>query len=30
LGSKALLEIQLMRQQLWQAIPDGKHQLIGQ
>jgi PadR family transcriptional regulator PadR len=30
LGSKALLEIQAMRQQLWQAIPDGKLQLIGQ
>ncbi|QHV96441.1 PadR family transcriptional regulator [Spirosoma endbachense] len=29
LGSKALLEIQAMRQQLWQAIPDGKLQLIG-
>ncbi|QIP14203.1 PadR family transcriptional regulator [Spirosoma aureum] len=28
LGSKALLEIQAMRQQLWQAIPDGKLQLI--
>jgi PadR family transcriptional regulator PadR len=30
LGSKALLEIQAMRQQLWQAIPNGKLQLIGQ
>jgi PadR family transcriptional regulator PadR len=29
LGSKALLEIQAMRQQLWQVIPDGKLQLIG-
>src|SRR2546423_303684 len=28
-GSKALLEIQAIRQQLWQAIPDGKLQLIG-
>ncbi|QIP14520.1 PadR family transcriptional regulator [Spirosoma aureum] len=30
LGSKALLEIQAMRQQLWEAIPNGKLQLIGQ
>jgi PadR family transcriptional regulator PadR len=29
LGSKALLEIQAMRQQLWQVIRDGKLQLIG-
>ncbi|UFH57781.1 PadR family transcriptional regulator [Spirosoma sp. KNUC1025] len=29
LGSKALLEIQAMRQQLWQAIPAGKLQLMG-
>ena len=28
-GSKALLEIQAIRQQLWQAIPEGKLQLIG-
>ncbi|QHV96548.1 PadR family transcriptional regulator [Spirosoma endbachense] len=30
LGNKALLEILAMRQQLWQAMPDGKLQLIGQ
>ncbi|RIV21297.1 PadR family transcriptional regulator [Fibrisoma montanum] len=30
LGSRALLEIQEMRQRLWQAIPQGKLQLIGQ
>lgn len=29
LGSRALLEIQEMRQRLWQAIPQGKLQLIG-
>jgi PadR family transcriptional regulator PadR len=28
-GSKALLEIQQMRYQLWQAIPQGKLKLIG-
>lgn len=28
LGSRALLEIQAMRQQLWQAIPQGKLQLL--
>lgn len=28
-GSKALLDIQTIRQQLWQAIPAGKLQLIG-
>jgi PadR family transcriptional regulator, regulatory protein PadR len=30
LGSRALLEIQQMRQQLWQAIPAGKLQLLSQ
>ena len=29
LGSKALMDIQALRQQLWQAIPTGKIQLIG-
>jgi DNA-binding PadR family transcriptional regulator len=29
LGSRALLDIQEMRQRLWQAIPQGKLQLIG-
>ena len=29
LGSRALLDIQAMRHQLWQAIPQGKLQLIG-
>ncbi len=28
-GSKALLDIQAMRRQLWQAIPDGKLPLAG-
>lgn len=28
-GSRALMEIQAMRDQLWQAIPQGKLQLIG-
>lgn len=30
LGSRALQEIQSLRDQLWQAIPQGKLQLIGQ
>ncbi|WP_428657551.1 PadR family transcriptional regulator [Runella sp.] len=30
LGSRALQEIQVLRDQLWQAIPQGKLQLIGQ
>jgi PadR family transcriptional regulator PadR len=30
LGSRALLDIQAMRQRLWQAIPQGKVQLICQ
>lgn len=30
LGSRALQEIQTLRDQLWQAIPQGKLQLIGQ
>lgn len=29
LGSRALMEIQSLRDQLWQAIPQGKLQLIG-
>jgi PadR family transcriptional regulator, regulatory protein PadR len=29
LGSRALQEIQTLRDQLWQAIPQGKLQLIG-
>jgi hypothetical protein len=29
-SSKALLEIQEVRSQLWQAIPQGKLQVIGQ
>lgn len=30
LGSRALLEIQDMRQRLWEAVPQGKLQLLGQ
>ena len=30
LGSRALLEIQAMRQRLWQAIPQGKLHVLGQ
>lgn len=30
LGSRALQEIQALRDQLWKAIPQGKLQLIGQ
>ncbi|AYQ35512.1 MULTISPECIES: PadR family transcriptional regulator [unclassified Runella] len=30
LGSRALQEIQVLRDQLWKAIPQGKLQLIGQ
>lgn len=30
LGSRALLDIQDTRQRLWQAIPQGKLQLLGQ
>lgn len=29
LGSRALMEIQSLRDQLWQAIPQGKLQLVG-
>lgn len=29
LGSRALQEIQALRDQLWKAIPQGKLQLIG-
>lgn len=28
-GGRALLDVQQVRQQLWQAIPEGKFQLLG-